>query len=317
MNDIKTLTPGSGSYPGKLLDLQEPPEMIRCIGNIPATSPSLAIVGSRNCTEYGRRMAREFGSALAQRGVTIISGMARGIDSAAQESALEAGGKSIAVLGCGVDICYPSSNRKLYSALCESGAVISELPDGSPPMAHNFPRRNRIISALADIVLVVEAAWKSGSLITAQLALELGRTVYAVPGRVGDLTSDGCNELLYQGAGVAYSPEALLLELKMTPQKGETFAAKQKKKQASLALLLDNVHNDPYLSDTAKEVFSRLTFTDPANAEELASKMKTPAPELSFALTQLVASGYVEEVCRGFFRRRMSPSSTSRVLRRR
>ena len=147
---------------------------------------------------------------MASRGITIISGMARGIDGIAQTAALDAGGRSYAVLGCGVDICYPEENRSLYDRLLQQGGILSEYPPGTPPEARLFPLRNRIISGLADAVLVIEARKKSGTLITVDMALEQGRDVFALPGRVSDSLSDGCNRLIRQGAAPATCPEDLL-----------------------------------------------------------------------------------------------------------
>ena len=202
-------------YPRRLRALGSMPEKLYLKGELPGDEPAVAIVGARQCSNYGRRQARRFGRALAEKGVAIISGMALGIDACAQEGALEGGGKSYAVLGNGVDICYPPGNRKLYEALIKKGGILSEYEMGSEPLSWHFPIRNRIISGLADIVLVIEARKKSGSLITVDYALEQGRTVFALPGRAGDALSDGCNLLIAQGAGIACSPESILEELEL------------------------------------------------------------------------------------------------------
>ena len=173
-------------------------------------APAAAIIGARLASGYGREQARRFARRLASRGITIISGMARGIDGIAQKAALDAGGRSYAVLGCGVDICYPEENRELYDRLLQEGGIISEYPPGTYPEARLFPQRNRIISGLSDLVLVIEARKKSGTLITVDMALEQGREVYALPGRVSDSLSDGCNRLIRQGAGAATCPEDIL-----------------------------------------------------------------------------------------------------------
>lgn len=174
------------------------------------TEPSAAIIGARLASGYGREQARRFSRRLASRGITIISGMARGIDGIAQKAALDVGGKSYAVLGCGVDICYPEENRELYDRLLQEGGIFSEYPPGTYPEARLFPQRNRIISGLSDVVLVIEARRRSGTLITVDMALEQGREVYALPGRVSDSLSDGCNRLIRQGAGAATCPEDIL-----------------------------------------------------------------------------------------------------------
>lgn len=201
-------------YPAKLKNIYDPPLWIYAKGRLPdPETMSIAIVGARNCSEYGRLMARNLALALARAGISVISGMARGIDGIAQEAALEAGGYSCGVLGCGVDICYPDGNRKLYDKLCANGGLISEYHPGVAPQSGQFPLRNRIISALSDIVIVVEARERSGSLITADQALEQGRDVYALPGRVCDSLSQGCNRLIRQGAGIITSVQDFLREI--------------------------------------------------------------------------------------------------------
>lgn len=201
----------SEEFPQKLKDIPNAPFGIYVKGHLPKeNTPSVAIIGARMCSDYGRFMARQFGRDLALAGVQVISGMARGVDGIAQGAALAAGGTSFCVLGCGVDICYPEENRKIYDALLESGGIISEYPSGMQPIANFFPLRNRIISALSDVVLVVEARQKSGTTITVDTALEQGREVLAVPGRVTDRLSDGCNYLISQGAGIAVKAEDVL-----------------------------------------------------------------------------------------------------------
>jgi len=207
------------SFHTRLRFLPDPPFGIYCRGPllppgpppIPGLeSPAAAVIGARLASGYGREQARRFSYRMASRGITIISGMARGIDGIAQTAALDAGGRSYAVLGCGVDICYPEENRSLYDRLLQQSGILSEYPPGTPPEARLFPLRNRIISGLADAVLVIEARKKSGTLITVDMALEQGRDVFALPGRVSDSLSDGCNRLIRQGAAPATCPEDLL-----------------------------------------------------------------------------------------------------------
>ncbi|HAV27204.1 MAG TPA: DNA-protecting protein DprA, partial [Lachnospiraceae bacterium] len=187
----------SDMYPARFEGLSNMPEELYVMGSLPdENAPAVAIVGARMCSRYGHNTAFTFGKKLAEHGVSVISGMALGIDGAAQEGALSGGGKTYAVLGCGVDVCYPRSNKMLYDRIPERGGILSEFPPGTQPLPYNFPLRNRLISALADVVIVVEARKKSGSLITVDYALEQGRSVYAVPGRVGDALSDGCNYLI-------------------------------------------------------------------------------------------------------------------------
>ena len=202
------------AYPMRLWHIPDRPFGIFVKGKLPdEQKKSVAIIGARDCSEYGKYVAGHFAEKLATSGVQIISGMARGIDGIAQESAIRAGGCSFGVLGCGVDVCYPPSNQKLYRELIENGGIISSYLPGTEPSPNRFPPRNRIISGLADAVLVVEARQKSGTLITVDMALEQGRDVYVVPGRITDRLSDGCNKLIGQGAGVALSPDIFLDEL--------------------------------------------------------------------------------------------------------
>ncbi len=198
-------------YPERLKSIPDPPFMLYYQGRLPSDKfPAIAIIGARECSEYGSFVAQEFGSKLAAAGIQIISGLAIGIDGLSQEAALSAGGASFGVLGCGVDVCYPKRNRFLYERLKKNGGILSEYIPGTPPKANLFPPRNRIISGLSDAVLVVEAKEKSGTLITVDMALEQGRDVFAVPGRVTDALSEGCHKLLRQGAGIAACPDDIL-----------------------------------------------------------------------------------------------------------
>ena len=206
-----------GLYPSRLRDIPDPPYGIYYKGCLPADSlPVTAVIGTRNADAYGKDQARQFASYLSARGIGIISGLARGIDGIAGRAALRGSGRSYAVLGSGVDICYPRENSDLYYDLIEQGGIISEYPPGTQPKTSHFPMRNRLISGLSDAVIVVEARAKSGSLITADLALDQGKEVYAVPGRYNDLLSYGCNRLIGQGAGIVLSTDRLLEELALT-----------------------------------------------------------------------------------------------------
>lgn len=201
-------------YPAKLLSIPARPFGIFVKGKLPdVRQRSLAIVGARDCSEYGQYVARHFAEKMAQNGVAVISGLARGIDGIAQRAAMEAGGESFGVLGCGADICYPKSNEKLYRMCMERGGILSTYLPGTPPTPNLFPPRNRIISGLSDGILIIEAREKSGTIITADLALEQGKDVFVIPGRVTDRLSDGCNSLIRQGASLIQSPEQLLEEL--------------------------------------------------------------------------------------------------------
>ncbi|MBD5550766.1 MAG: DNA-protecting protein DprA [Lachnospiraceae bacterium] len=208
---IKFTCYGDDDYPERLSEIPDAPFGLYYQGCLPSDhKPSAALIGARACSGYGMYAAREFGSKLAAAGIQIISGLAMGIDGISQEAALEAGGESFGVLGCGVDICYPKSNRSLYEKCKQKGGILSEYPPGVAPAAYLFPPRNRIISGLSDIIVVVEAREKSGTLITVDMALEQGREVFAIPGRITDPLSRGCNALFKQGAGVAVCPADIL-----------------------------------------------------------------------------------------------------------
>lgn len=211
---IRLVTCREAEYPEKLAAVQDAPYALYYAGRLPDNRKrSIALIGARSCSEYGRYMAGEFGAALARAGIQIVSGMARGIDGIGQAAALGAGGYSLGIFGCGVDICYPSGNRELYERLLREGGACSEYPPGIAPRALLFPPRNRIISGLCDGVLVIEAKEKSGTLITVDMALEQGREVYALPGRATDALSAGCNRLIRQGAQLVTSPQELLEDL--------------------------------------------------------------------------------------------------------
>ena len=188
-------------YPDLLRQIPEPPKQLYCIGNLELLKmPAAALVGSRKCSEYGKQVAMNLGKTLAQAGAAVVSGMAKGIDRFGQLGTLKAGGKTIAVLGCGVDICYPAENRKLYDQIVSEGLIVSEYPPGTAPMPYMFPQRNRIIAGLSRVVTVVEAGRDSGALITAGLAEDFCREVYAVPGNITSMWSLGTNKLIADGA---------------------------------------------------------------------------------------------------------------------
>jgi DNA processing protein len=204
----------SPDYPARLRMIADPPPFLYIKGALaPEDDRTVAIVGSRIASDYGRRVARDLARGLASLGFTVASGMARGIDGVAHESALRAGGRTIAVLGSGVERPYPPEHEALYRSISENGAVVSELPVGTRPMAFNFPARNRLISGLSLGVVIVEATEKSGSLITAAMALEQGREVFAVPGEAGASRSRGAHQLIRQGAKLAETVDDIIEEI--------------------------------------------------------------------------------------------------------
>jgi len=211
---IKMIPFSDAAYPASLRAIADPPPLLYVKGELRDNdSKAVAIVGSRSASDYGRRIARDLARGLVSFGLTVVSGMARGIDGMAHESALQAGGRTLAVLGSGVDRAYPPEHETLYRRISESGAVISELPMGARPIAFNFPARNRLISGLSLGVVVVEATEKSGSLITAGLAAEQGREVFAVPGEAGASRSRGSHRLIRQGAKLVESVDDIIEEI--------------------------------------------------------------------------------------------------------
>lgn len=212
--NIKLLLYGSAVYPEKLSKICDPPSILYYKGKMDILNkPSVAVIGARACSNYGSLAAKELGRELAAMGIVVVSGMARGIDGICQWAALEQKGESIGVLGSGVEVCYPPENRRLFEKLQSQGALVSENPPFTPPSAGLFPLRNRIISGLTDVVVVVESRETSGTLITVDMALEQGREVYAMPGRITDPVSRGCNKLIKQGAGLILSPREFVEEI--------------------------------------------------------------------------------------------------------
>ena len=210
---IRILTIGDGAYPGRLENIYDPPCLLYVLGHLPDLDEEAAVsvVGTRSCTPYGETCAEKLGYGMAAGGAVVASGLAKGIDAAAIRGALRAGGSTIGVLGNGVDVRYPWESRFLYEDVAATGALISEYPPGTSPDAPHFPVRNRILAGISVATLVVEAPLRSGALITAHMALEQGRDVYAVPGPIDAPSSAGCNRLIRDGAGLVAEPEDLLL----------------------------------------------------------------------------------------------------------
>lgn len=276
----------SEEFPEKLKNIRRVPEKLHIRGRLPDPRlPSVAIVGARMCTPYGKSQAYRFAAELARQGVQIISGLAQGIDSMAHEGALSvAGGKTFGVLGCGLDVVYPRQNAGLYKKVADNGGLISEFPEGMPPKAVNFPQRNRLISGLADIVLVIEAREKSGSLITVDFALEQGRSVYALPGRVDDALSQGCNRLIAQGAGIACSPDMLLEELKI--ERNRTACVGER--------------NNFGLASDLELVYSCLDF-EPKSVQAIQETCGMPTLQLLQVLVELEIKGLAREIMKSYY----------------
>lgn len=272
------------AYPKRLLNYPDRPFALYVLGELPADSLTVAIVGARNCSQYGKYMAETAGRLLAENGIQVLSGMARGIDTCGHWGALLGGGKTYAVLGNGVDICFPPDNYELYERLKLTGGICSEYPPGTPGMSHHFPARNRIISQFADIVLVVEAKERSGSLITADMALEYGKDVYAVPGRATDNLSIGCNRLIQQGAGIVLSPEKLLEDLQIISVSKEKNCKKNK-------IGLENKNH---------MLYSCLDFS-PKTIEEISKVFSGNQAEILEGLLDLEMSGLIAQTVPGTY----------------
>lgn len=279
---IKVVTMLDTNYPKRLQNIYKPPKTLFVKGELPDENKiSIGIVGARNCTMYGRDMARMFGYRLAKQGLQIISGMAKGIDGWGHQGALEAGGKTFAVLGTGVEVCYPPVHESLYQSIQRHGGVISEFPINMKAMPHFFPQRNRIISGLSDGILVVEAREKSGSLITADAALEQGKDVFVIPGRIGDELSLGCNLLIRQGAIPVVSPQDIL----------EFYHLQEVREDAQ---------------QTEKEEFIlNCMHTKPMHIDNIIAITKRSPTEVIKSIISLCKSNKIEEVGRDFYRKKI------------
>ena len=211
---IKFISKDNKDYPENLKNIADAPIGFYMLGNMPDNIHKVGVIGARKCTQYGAMNSYKFGKELAENNITVVSGMAIGIDSMAHKGAIDGRGKTIAVLGCGVDIIYPPNNKNLRDEIIENGCIISEFSIGTSPYPANFPMRNRIISGISDAIVVVESAKKSGTLITVAQALEQGKDVFAIPGNINNPMSEGTNNLLKECAYPLTNIEDILLNLK-------------------------------------------------------------------------------------------------------
>ena len=279
---ITVITLNDTAYPINLKNIYDPPPLLYVRGALSSIDDTaFAIVGSRNASEYGMSATERISRDLALRGITIVSGMARGIDSCAHQGALAARGRTIAVLGSGIDVIYPPENRQLYESITGHGAVISEFPMGTKPNAYNFPARNRIISGLSLGVLVVEASLHSGSLITAQLALEQGRDVFAVPGNVLSYKSKGTHKLLKDGARLVERAQDILEEIRVN----DSAAASRE----------ELPHKTVALSGDQQSVY-QLLQEEPLHIDEISTKTGFTSSRLSALLLELELSGLIQQL---------------------
>ncbi|MDG1499405.1 MAG: DNA-processing protein DprA [Planctomycetota bacterium] len=274
---MHSLTPASANWPACLTTIDSPPTKLWARGDpgLLAPGPRIAIVGSRSPTPYGEAQARRFAIAFAEAGITIVSGLARGIDSFAHAGALDAGGKTIGILGCGVDRPWPPG--PLATRMLDQGLLLSEFEPGSSPRRSHFPQRNRIISGLADAVLVVEAAHASGSLITAHWAADQGRDVFALPGRVDNPMSRGCHRLIREGAELVESPAAIIESLGNPRLAFGTAGSRPLQRE-------DSPSRDPLLDALEGETLS---------TDELVTKLGVPTCDLLPKLAELELAGSI------------------------
>lgn len=274
---------GQPGYPTALEELGRPPPVLYIRGKVPA-APAISIVGSRNSDRYGVKASELFARELAGVGLTIVSGLAKGVDTAAHRGALAVpGGRTVAVLGCGIDIAYPRGSGTLAADIAQCGAVISEFPVGTPPLPEHFPQRNRVLAALGHGTLVVRATQRSGSLITARLALELGREIYALPGDVFDSRSVGPNCLIRDGATPVQHPIEILEGLPLEVQD----------RLREIELEPDEGEPPPeHLTD----LYELLEFHGCATAEALAEMSGQPLVAVLALLTELEIGGWVERL---------------------
>jgi DNA processing protein len=282
---IEILTPTNKKYPPLLKEIYDFPQILYCLGSIDAFSEfSLAIVGSRKYTSYGKENAEYFSRELAEMRLTIVSGLALGIDALAHKETISAGGKTIAVLGCGLDRIYPSINRKLAKEIVKSGGLIlSEYPLGSDPLKHHFPHRNRIISGLSLGVLVIEAAQKSGSLLTANYALEQDREVFAIPGNIFSFKSAGCHQLIKSGAKLVTEPKDILteLEIKNIKEHKETRKVTPESKEEEIIL--------NFIEEVPQEI------------NHIIKKLGLPASQVNSLLTIMEMKGKIKNLGNGLY----------------
>lgn len=274
-----------GNYPAKLAVLPDPPQALYVWGNLPSEEKkSIAVIGARDCSTYGKEMALCYARELSKAGIQIISGMARGIDGHAHTGAINMGEPTYAVLGSGIDMCYPAEHHWMYERMKAAGGIISEYGLGVPALPGQFPVRNRIISGLADGILVVEAKDRSGSLITADLGLEQGKDIFAVPGRIGDALSYGCNRLIKMGAFLVQSPKDILEHYHFSEQT-------QRK---------DWKKNNYMLETEEKIVYANLSY-NPKHVNELMIDTKLSLSEVMECLVSLELKGYTRQTMKNFY----------------
>lgn len=282
---IQFITKVDKEYPRRLRNIFDAPIALYVKGRLPKEDyVSIAVIGARNCTNYGKEIAKLFALELSKYNIEIISGLARGIDSCAHIGSLKAEGATFGVLGCGIDLCYPAENIDLYMQIQQTGGIISEYGLGVRPIAGNFPMRNRIISGLSDGILVIEAKEKSGSLITVDMGLEQGKNIYAIPGKVTDGLSEGCNNLIKMGAKLVTNPTEII----------DDFLLISKKLQD------DSKKNNLLLETEEKIVYASLSL-EPKHIEEIILETKLSRNLIIDILLTLELKNYVKEIMKNYY----------------
>ena len=290
---VTFIHPQSDSYPERLKVIPDAPLGLYYKGKLPNEDEcSIAIIGARNSTHYGKEMARFFGRELSKEGVTVISGLARGIDGMAHRGAIEAGCYTLGVLGCGIDIVYPEENYELFIEMEKSGGIISESNIGIKPYAGLFPQRNRIISGLADAILVIEATEKSGTFITVDQGLEQGKEIFALPGRLIDKTSRGCNNLIKMGAHFVTDVDDILEILCGRLAESGTDNARSK--------LMEDEQLKNLLAPTEKIVYSVLSV-EPKYIDDIIMETRLSPGDVCMHINRLCVEGYIKEPARNYY----------------
>ncbi len=267
-------------YPKLLREIHSPPMGLYVRGTLPDDNiDKVSIVGSRKCTQYGVSMALEIAERLGQHNIVVVSGMAKGIDGMSHQGAINGRGQTIAVLGCGVDTCYPKENEILMEEIMKHGCVLSEYPPKTPPHRGNFPSRNRIIAGLSKILVVVEASKKSGTLITVDLALESGRDVFAVPGNATSWLSEGTNNLIKQGCVPLTEGNDILFELNIAYDENEK------------SRFVENKNMN--LKELEREVYDLIPDLEPVSPQSIAQKLKKPIQDVQYTVSMLEIMGLI------------------------
>ena len=286
--NYKIVRKGDNDYPEKLVHIKGAPEKLYVRGKLPDPyKKTVAIVGARNASDYGITLAKTIARILSLNEVQVISGLAMGIDTSGHIGALEVEKETFAVMGCGVDICFPTHNANVFERILDyGGGIISEVEVGTPPLPYNFPLRNRIISGLSDVVIVVEAREKSGSLITADYALEQGKTIFACPGRVGDSLSRGTNNLIKQGAYILTSADDVL---------------------EHLGLIVDGLIPKKEKDVSTLDYFERLVYdvleNETMHIDQIVEKTKIPVVKCINVIMSLELNGFVVTTINNYYKR--------------